>query len=171
MAYLGKPLQFAQYPSKFFSGDGTAQTVALDYSPPNKASVLVFIEGVRQDTSAYNTSGTNLTFTGTTPVGTNNIEVVQLGLQTPVGTAGAVQATGTADATTFLRGDYAWSEVSGGTVTTVGEYFNNYTEITADTTFNIPTTENAFLSGPITINDGGGTVTMTLSSTTTLKLI
>jgi hypothetical protein len=151
MAYLGKPLQFAQYPSKFFSGDGTAQTVALDYSPPNKASVLVFIEGVRQDTSAYNTSGTNLTFTGTTPVGTNNIEVVQLGLQTPVGTAGAVQATGSAGVTTFLRGDYSWSPVTVGAITTEGDYYYNYNTISATITTTVGATKAAFVAGPISI--------------------
>jgi hypothetical protein len=151
MAYLGKPLQFAQYPSKFFSGDGTAQTVALDYSPPNKASVLVFIEGVRQDTSAYNTSGTNLTFTGTTPVGTNNIEVVQLGLQTPVGTAGAVQATGSASSSTFLRGDYAWSAVTVGAITTEGDYYYNYNTISATITTTVGATKAAFVAGPISI--------------------
>ena len=154
MSYLGKPLEFAQYPSKFFNGDGTAQTVALDYAPPNKASVLVFIDGVRQDTSAYNTSGTNLTFTGTTPVGTNNIEVVQLGLQTPVGTAGAVQATGTADSTTFLRGDYAWSAVTVGAITTEGDYYYNYNTISADVTTTVESTKAAFVAGPITIEDG-----------------
>ena len=152
MAYLGKPLQFAQYPSKFFSGDGSStQTVALDYAPPNKASVLVFIEGVRQDTSAYNTSGTNLTFTGATPSGTNNIEVVQLGLQTPVGTAGAVQATGTADATTFLRGDYAWSAVTVGAITTEGDYYYNYNTISSTITTTVEATKAAFVAGPISI--------------------
>ena len=155
MAYLGKPLQFAQYPSKFFNGDGTAtQTVALDYAPPNKASVLVFIEGVRQDTSAYNTSGTNLTFTGTTPVGTNNIEVVQLGLQTPVGTAGAIQATGSAGVSTFLRGDYSWSPVTVGAITNEDEYFYNFNTISADVTTTVESTKAAFVAGPITIEDG-----------------
>ena len=152
MAYLGKPLQFAQYPSKFFSGDGSStQTVALDYAPPNKASVLVFIEGVRQDTSAYNTSGTNLTFTGATPSGTNNIEVVQLGLQTPVGTAGAVQATGSASSSTFLRGDYVWSAVTVGAITTEGDYYYNYNTISSTITTTVEATKAAFVAGPISI--------------------
>ena len=152
MAYLGKPLQFAQYPSKFFSGDGSStQTVALDYAPPNKASVLVFIEGVRQDTSAYNTSGTNLTFTGATPSGTNNIEVVQLGLRTPVGTAGAVQATGSASSSTFLRGDYVWSAVTVGAITTEGDYYYNYNTISSTMTTTVASTKAAFVAGPITI--------------------
>jgi len=80
MSYLGNEPQFTQYPSKFFNGDGTAMTVTLDYSPPNAAALLVFIDGVRQDTSAYTLSGTSMTFTGTVPSGTNNVQVVHLGL-------------------------------------------------------------------------------------------
>jgi hypothetical protein len=60
-------------------------TVTLDYSPPNAAALLVFIDGVRQDTSAYTLSGTSLTFTGTVPSGTNNVQVVHLGLTQDVG--------------------------------------------------------------------------------------
>ena len=85
MSYIGKEPQFTQYPSKFFNGDGTAMTVTLDYSPPNAAALLVFIDGVRQDTSAYTLSGTSLTFTGTVPSGTNNVQVVHLGLTVDVG--------------------------------------------------------------------------------------
>ena len=85
MSYIGKEPQFTQYPSKFFNGDGTAMTVTLDYAPPNEAALLVFIDGVRQDTSAYTLSGTSLTFTGTVPSGTNNVQVVHLGLTQDVG--------------------------------------------------------------------------------------
>ena len=80
MSYIGKEPQFTQYPSKFFNGDGTAMTVTLDYSPPNAAALLVFIDGVRQDTSADTLSGTSLTFTGIVPSGTNNVQVVHLGI-------------------------------------------------------------------------------------------
>ena len=86
--YLGKEPQFTQFPSKFFNGDGTAMTVSLDYSPPNEAALLVFIDGVRQDTDAYNISGTSLTFTGTVPSGTNNVQVVHMGLAMDVGVPG-----------------------------------------------------------------------------------
>lgn len=88
MAYIGKEPQFTQYPSKFFNGDGTAMTVSLDYAPPNAAALLVFIDGVRQDTSAYTLVGTSMTFTGTVPSGTNNVQVVHMGLTVDVGTPG-----------------------------------------------------------------------------------
>ena len=85
MSYLGNEPRFSQFPSKFFDGDGTAMTVSLDYAPPNGASLLVFISGVRQDTSAYNLIGTSLTFTGTVPSGTANVQVVHLGQRVAAG--------------------------------------------------------------------------------------
>ena len=88
MSYLGSPPQFAQFPSKFFDGDGSAMTVTLDYAPPNNAALLVFISGVRQDTSAYTLSGTSLTFTGTVPSGTDNVQVVHLGQLAEIPTPG-----------------------------------------------------------------------------------
>jgi hypothetical protein len=59
-------------------------TVSLDYAPPNKAALLVFISGVRQDTDAYTISGTSLTFTGSVESGTDNVQVVHLGLTVQV---------------------------------------------------------------------------------------
>ena len=88
MSYIGQGPQFASFPSKFFNGDDSAMTVTLDYAPPNLAALLVFIDGVRQDTSAYTLSGTSLTFTGSVPSGTANVQVVHLGLQVDVGTPG-----------------------------------------------------------------------------------
>ena len=84
MSYIGNEPRFTQFPSKFFNGDGTAMTVSLDYAPPNKAALLVFISGVRQDTDAYTLSGTSLTFTGSVPSGTDNVQVVHLGLTVQV---------------------------------------------------------------------------------------
>ena len=84
MSYIGKQPEFTQYPSKFFDGDGSAMTVTLDYAPPNDAALLVFIDGVRQDTSAYGCTGTSLTFTGSVPSGTNNVQVVHMGLTVDV---------------------------------------------------------------------------------------
>ena len=173
MSYIGKQPEFTQYPSKFFDGDGSAMTVTLDYAPPNDAALLVFIDGVRQDTSAYNCTGTSCVFTGSVPSGTNNVQVVHMGMILDVGVPGddtvttvkiqddavtadklansinteitantakvtnathtgdvtgataltiaadavdiaMLSATGTASATTFLRGDNAWASAAAG---------------------------------------------------------
>jgi hypothetical protein len=93
MSYIGKEPQFTQYPSKFFNGDGTAMTVTLDYAPPNEAALLVFIDGVRQDTGAYSVTGTSLTFSGAVPSGTANVQVVHLGIAVDVGVPGVGTVT------------------------------------------------------------------------------
>ena len=212
MSYIGKEPEFTQYPSKFFNGDGTAMTVSLDYATPNDAALLVFIDGVRQDTSAYNCVGTSLTFTGSVPSGTNNVQVVHMGLTVDVGAPGddtistakiqddavttakieddavttdkilddavtadklansinteiaantakvtnathtgdvtgataltiatdavdiaMLSATGTADATTFLRGDNAWAAAGGDNTPAFQAYINANQTIAYDT--------------------------------------
>jgi len=184
MSYLGNEPQFTQYPSKFFNGDGSAMTVTLDYAPPNAAALLVFIDGVRQDTSAYTLAGgTSLTFTGTVPSGTNNVQVVHMGLTVDVGTPGddtistakiqddAVTAakldtTGTASSTVYLRGDMAWEAVPAGSPTGSSDeaiFFNNETAV--DNDYSIPASTNSLSAGPLVLN---ATVTIPSGSTWTI---
>ena len=186
MAYIGNsPFVSGNFSSTTHSGTGSSLgPFAIGQSPGTKNAVLVFIDGVRQVPTIYNVSGSDVTFTAgnAPPLGTDNVQILvsgeELGVNVPADDSIAVDALDTTSAGTtgqFLQKSGAstidWATVSAGGITTEGEYFQNYTEITSDTTFNIPTSQRAFLSGPITINDGGGDVTMTLSSTTTLKLI
>jgi hypothetical protein len=181
MAYIGnEPFPRGNFSATTHNG-GTA-VFTMGQSPGTKNAVLVFIDGVRQDPLNYSIAGVTLTLGTAAPAGTNNVQILvsgeELGVNVPADDSIAVAALDTTSAGTtgqFLKKSGAstidWATVSAGSITTAPDVFYNYTEITSDTTFNIPTTQNAFLSGPITINDGGGTVTMTLSSTTTLKLI
>ena len=186
MAYIGNsPFVSGNFSSTTHSGTGSSLgPFAIGQSPGTKNAVLVFIDGVRQVPTIYGVSGSDVTFTAgnAPPLGTDNVQILvsgeELGVNVPADDSIAVAALDTTSAGTtgqFLKKssatDIDWATVSAGSISTAGEYFQNYTEITTDTTFTVPTTENAFLSGPITINDGGGDVTMTLSSTTTLKLI
>ena len=81
MAYVGTPIdttnQFQSLQGKRFSGDASTTAFTLDIAPSSVFDIEVFVENVRQDpNSAYNISGTTLTFTGAPPSGTNNIYVV-----------------------------------------------------------------------------------------------
>ena len=171
MSYIGNgPPLLAQYGVESFNGGGTSFTLS---KPATTATVLVFIDGVRQTpTDAYSVSGVTLTTTATTPSGTDNVTVQFLGdvvdfgepsddsvstakIQDDAVTAAKLansinteitantakvtnathtgdvtgataltiaadavdiamlSATGTADATTFLRGDNAWAAAGG----------------------------------------------------------
>jgi hypothetical protein len=176
MAYLGNSPEFANFPSKFFSGNSVLTAFTLNNAPPNDASLLVFIDGVRQDTSAYNVSGTTLTFTAPPPTATNNIQVVQLGLLRDVATPGddtvkVAQLDTDSVGTTgqFLKKSSAtnldWDAVTVGAITTEGDYFYNYNTISSDLTTTVASTKAAFVAGPITISD---TFTWTISGELTM---
>tara|TARA_B000000460_G_scaffold141250_1_gene99748 strand:- start:2288 stop:2848 length:561 start_codon:yes stop_codon:yes gene_type:complete len=186
MAYIGNsPFVSGNFSSTTHSGTGSSLgPFAIGQSPGTKNAVLVFIDGVRQVPTIYSVSGSDVTFTAgnAPPLGTDNVQILvsgeELGVNVPADDSIAVAALDTTSAGItgqFLQKSGAstidWASVSAGSIATEGEYFYNYTEITSDTTFSIAADRNAFLCGPITINDGGGTVTMTLSSTTTLTLI
>ena len=142
MSYIGKEPQFTQYPSKFFNGDGTAMTVTLDYAPPNEAALLVFIDGVRQDTGAYSVTGTSLTFSGVVPSGTANVQVVHLGITVDVG----------------VPGDATISIDKLGT-----NFYTN--EITISENRTLPINYNSLSAGPVTVT---GTITVPSGSTWTI---
>ena len=172
MSYIGnQPPDTGAYGVQSFDGGGTSFTLS---KPSTTATVLLFIDGVRQTpVDAYSVSGVTLTTTATTPSGTDNVTVQFLGdvvdfgepsddsvstakIQDDAVTAAKLansinteiaantakvtnathtgdvtgataltiandavdiamlSATGTASATTYLRGDNAWSAISGG---------------------------------------------------------
>ena len=162
MAYLGNPPQFANFPSKFFSGNSVLTDFTLDNAPPYDASLLVFIDGVRQDTSAYNVTGATLAFTAAPPTATNNIQAVHLGLlkdvATPCDDTVKVAQLDTDSAGTtgqFLKKSSStnldWDAVTVGAITTEGDYYYNYNTISSTITTTVESTKAAFVAGPISI--------------------
>ena len=68
-----------------------------------------------------------------------------------------LDTTGTASATTFLRGDGSWSAIVAGDITTANNFFQNWNEISTSTVSTFATTINAAIIGPISVS-GGATV-------------
>lgn len=79
MSYIGTQPVGGSIVSEFFSGDGSTTAFTLSHTYGNEASVLVFIDGVRQNTLGYAVINGQLVFDSVPPSGTNNIEVVFLG--------------------------------------------------------------------------------------------
>ena len=80
MSYLGTEPRFGTYPVQLITPNGVDSTFTLNESPTSEASIIVTIDGVKQQTDAYSVSGTTLDFSGTVPASTTQIEVVYLGL-------------------------------------------------------------------------------------------
>ena len=79
-----------------------------------------------------------------------------------------INASGSASSSTFLRGDNSWTAISGSDITTEGDFFSNYTNITGDLTTTLDTSKNRMLLGAITVDD---TYTWDIAGTGTLKLL
>jgi len=110
MAYFGlQPLQ-STYLTDYFSGNGSTVAFTLSRAPIAAESVLVHISGVKQHASTYGVAGTTLTFSAAPPTGTNNIEVLHLGIAPETVTLPSYRTitefTATAGQTTFSPASY-----------------------------------------------------------------
>mgnify|MGYP003649167325 CR=1 FL=1 len=142
MAYIGQQAT-SRYTTRQtvqqFNGDASTTAFTLNQTVSTDQDILVSVDGVIQDTSAYAVSnGTTLTFSPAPSSGTANIFVNFLGLTTATITPPAVN-----------KGTF-----SGGSV-----FRTNVQSLNANAT--IATTENASCAGPLTVASG---VTLTVAS-------
>ncbi len=142
MAYVGNQIAttFSTIPSvQRFNGDGSGTTFTLSQTVTSVQDILVSVDGVVQDSNAYTVpDGTTLTFTAAPSSGTGNIFVNYLGL-----TDGSVTAP----------------EANKGNFKHGGMFRTNAQSLDSDVT--IASTENANVTGPLTIASGS---TLTIES-------
>ena len=179
MSYIGQAALKNSEIKRFDVTSSTSATHTLGWPPVNEQSIIVTINGIKQQDDAYTISGSVLTLTDAL-VATDKLEVIgiiDVGVITTVGdgaistgklggssvttaklgdssvTLAKLSTTGTAVAGNYLDGTMAWSEVVGGAITTEGDYFYNYNTISSNLTTTVETTKAAFVAGPITIAD------------------
>ena len=80
MSYIGNLPTSATFAIDSFNGDDSTVNFTLREAPVTTSSILVFVGGIRQHTDTYSLSSTTLTFSEAPPTGTNNIQVLFLGL-------------------------------------------------------------------------------------------
>lgn len=122
MAYIGNRPVSGSITNQFMSGDGSTTTFALDHDYGNEASVLVFLNGVKQKSDSYAVINGNIVF-GAAPSNGLEIEVIFLG--------------GSVKTTPYLAAD------------TYGVIRINANEVTTNTT--ITTGYNASSAGPLRV--------------------
>jgi len=91
LAYIGNLPKTANFAIDTFNGDNSTVNFTLRDAPATTSAILVFVGGIRQQTDSYTLSSTTLQFTEAPPTGTNNIQVLFLG----IGTTTTVPADGT----------------------------------------------------------------------------
>ena len=87
MAYLGKEIQYTSFLQDTFSGNGVLTQFTLTETPGSSSGLIVNIGGVLQEPEyAYTVTNNIITFTEAVPAGTNNINVVHLGITVEINT-------------------------------------------------------------------------------------
>ena len=100
MAYIGNSPSSATFAIDTFSGDNTTVNFTLREAPLATSSIIVFVGGVRQQTDSYSLSSTTLVFSEAPPLGTNNVEVIFLGL----GASASIPSDGSVSTIKILPG-------------------------------------------------------------------
>lgn len=146
MPYQGNnpAIQYQSIPTvQRFNGDGSDTTFTLSQAVSDVQSVLVSVDGVVQDSNAYTIpDGTTLTFTAAPSSGTGNIFVNYLG-----------KTLSSVTPTDDFKGNFKGS----------GMFRTNGKNLSTNIT--IASSENANVTGPLTIDSG---VTLTVESGGTL---
>ena len=142
MPYIGQKVPGSYQATKAvqrFNGDGSDTTFTLTTTVSSVQDVLVSVDGVVQDTAAYTIpDGTTLTFTAAPSSGTGNIFVNYLGI---------------------ADNSIVPPDENKGTFKHGGMFRTNAQSL--DTNVTIEATENANVTGPLTIASG---VTLTINS-------
>ena len=196
MSYIGQAELKNSELKRFAVTSSTSATHTLSWTAPNEQSLFVTINGVKQQEDAYSISGSPTVVTLTsalvatdkmevvgvldigqiTIVGDNTISTAKLGDNSVTNAKVAddavgvdeLSATGTASATTYLRGDNAWSTVSvppdGGGTDKI--FYEN--EQTVDSNYTVTANNNAMSAGIVTVASG---ITVTLTGTSVWTIV
>ena len=196
MSYIGQAELKNSELKRFAVTSSTSATHTLSWTAPNEQSLFVTINGVKQQEDAYSISGSPTVVTLTsalvatdkmevvgvldigqiTIVGDNTISTAKLGDNSVTNAKVAddavgvdeLSATGTASATTYLRGDNAWSTVSvppdGGGTDKI--FYEN--EQTVDSNYTVTANNNAMSAGFVTVASG---ITVTLTGTSVWTIV
>ena len=175
MSYIGQAALKNSEIKRFDVTSSTSATHTLGWPPVNEQSIIVTINGIKQQEDAYTIAGSVLTLTDAlvaadklevigiidvgviTIVGDNTVSTAKLGNSSV--TEAKLSTSGTAIAGIYLDGSMAWTAVdSVPDLTTEGELYKNYKTFATTITIPVDADSNQGLIGPISFT---GDVTIT----------
>ena len=175
MSYIGQAALKNSEIKRFDVTSSTSATHILGWPPVNEQSIIVTINGIKQQEDAYTIAGSVLTLTDAlvaadklevigiidvgviTIVGDNTVSTAKLGNSSV--TEAKLSTTGSAVAGNYLDGTMAWTAVdSVPDLTTEGDLYKNYKTFATTITIPVDADSNQGLIGPISFT---GDVTIT----------
>lgn len=86
MGYLGNATKYQSFPVDYFNGTGSQTVFTLSNKPGVASALLVTVAGLKLKPNVdYTVADNILTFTSAPGAGTNNIEVLYLGIKADIG--------------------------------------------------------------------------------------
>ena len=166
MSYIGQAALKNSEIKRFDVTSSTSATHTLGWPPVNEQSIIVTINGIKQQEDAYTIAGSVLTLTDAlvaadklevigiidvgviTIVGDNTVSTAKLGNSSV--TEAKLSTSGTAIAGNYLDGTMAWTAVdSVPDLTTEGDVYKNYKTFATTITIPVDADSNQGLIGPI----------------------
>ena len=173
MSYIGNRVTSSAFVTDVFSGTGAQLAFSgLTFAPAATASIAVFVGGSYQSPTSYTIDGTTLTFNSAPGAGTNNIQILHLGVGATTITvsdgsitesklAGSA-VTGAKIAASTITGDkIASATIGSSNLTTTGVSAGTYggasnvSVITVDSAGRITSAAN------VAFTSGGGSISIT----------
>ena len=115
MSYIGNRVTSTPFIVDVFSGTGAQLAFTpLTFAPAGTAAIAVFVGGSYQSPTSYSLSGTTLTFNSAPAAGTNNIQVLHLG----VGATSITVSDGSITTAKIAANAVVTADIADGNVTT-----------------------------------------------------
>ena len=115
MSYIGNRVTSTPFIVDVFSGTGAQLAFTpLTFAPAGTAAIAVFVAGSYQSPTSYSLSGTTLTFNSAPAAGTNNIQVLHLG----VGATSITVSDGSITTAKIAANAVVTADIADGNVTT-----------------------------------------------------
>ena len=169
MAYIGQMPQtkLTKVTSQSFNGDNSTTAFTLNRAVNSGEELEVFVGNVQQEPGsgkAYTATGTTLTFSAAPPTGTGNVYVIYRGLAEVTTRLEHFAGNPLAATTGTFSSTVTGTKFTTSTDKTKTEMFQ-INEQTVSNNVTIAATENASVTGPITVATG---VTITVATGGTL---
>ena len=169
MAYVGAQPQnqLVKISSQSFNGDGSTTVFSLNLAVNSSEELEVFVDNLQQEpgsTKAYTAAGTTLTFSEAPQTGTGNIYVIFRGMSAATVRLEHDANHALAATTGTFSGAVTGTKFTTSADKTKTELFQ-INEQTVSNNVTIAATENASVTGPITVATG---VTITVNTGGTL---
>ena len=163
MSYIGNRVTSSAFIVDVFSGTGAQLAFTpLTFAPAGTAAIAVFVAGSYQSPTSYTVSGTTLTFNSAPAAGSNNIQVLHLGVGATSITVSDGSITAAKIAGSTITGDkIAAATIGTSNLTTTGVAAGTYGGASNVSVITVGVDGRITSAANVAFTSGGGSISIT----------